>query len=124
MNIFLGILQVLLALHTMMGAFWKFSQNAGQTMPSLKAIPDDVWMGMGVIEILCAIALVLPLFNKKFGILAPIAALIITLTMILMTGVHFASGDSTYSSVAYWLVVASLCGFVAFARLVLKPVKV
>ncbi|MBL9038941.1 MAG: hypothetical protein JNG84_10530, partial [Archangium sp.] len=59
MNIFLWILQVLLALHTTMGAVWKFS-NSEQTTPSLKAIPHAVWLGMSGIEILCSVALVLP----------------------------------------------------------------
>lgn len=116
MNIFLWILQALLALHTLMGAVWKFSKNAEQTMPSLKAIPDGVWMGMGIVEILCAIALVIPLFNKKLAYLAPIAAIIIALSMLFMTGVHFASGDTNYSSVIYWLVVAALCGIIAYGR--------
>jgi hypothetical protein len=42
MNILLWILQILLALHTAMGAVWKFSHSAEQTMPSLKAIPHGV----------------------------------------------------------------------------------
>ena len=60
MNVLLWILQILLALHTIMGALWKFSHSAEQTMPSLKAIPHGVWLAMSLIELLCAVALILP----------------------------------------------------------------
>ena len=43
MNIAFWILRVLLALHTLAGAAWKFSKSAGETMPSLAAIPNGVW---------------------------------------------------------------------------------
>jgi hypothetical protein len=33
-------------------------------MPSLKTIPHGVWLAMSVIELLCALALILPAFNK------------------------------------------------------------
>jgi hypothetical protein len=55
---------------------------AGQTMPSLKAIPQGVWLGMSVVELLCSLCLILPVFNKSLGILAPIAAAIIVLEML------------------------------------------
>ena len=42
-NVVLWILQVLLALHTAMGAVWKFS-NSEQTVPSLQAIPHGAWL--------------------------------------------------------------------------------
>ena len=47
MNILLWILQILLALHTTMGAVWKFS-NSEQTVHSLSAIPHGVWLTMSL----------------------------------------------------------------------------
>lgn len=44
MNILLWVLQILLALHTVIGAVWKFS-NSEQTVRSLNAIPHGVWAG-------------------------------------------------------------------------------
>lgn len=46
MNIFLWTLQILMALHTLMGAVWKFSNSVENTMPSLKAIPNGVWLAV------------------------------------------------------------------------------
>ncbi len=120
MNIFLWVLQVVLALHTAMGAVWKFS-NSEQTVPSLKAIPHGIWLSMGVFELLCALALVLPIFYRPLAILAPVAAICIAAEMFLFSGLHVLSGDKTYGPVTYWLVVAAICLFIAYGRLVLRP---
>jgi hypothetical protein len=121
MNILLWILQILLALHTVMGAVWKFSHSAEQTMPSLKAIPHGVWLAMSVVELLCAVGLVLPALNTSLAILAPIAAACIAAEMLLFCALHIYSGDASYGPMIYWLVVAVICGFIAYGRFVLKP---
>lgn len=121
MNILLWVLQVLLALHTVMGAVWKFSHSAEQTMPTLKAIPHGAWLAMGGFELLCGLALVLPALSKPLGVLAPIAAICIAAEMLLFCALHLSSGDKNYGPMAYWLVVAALCAFIAYGRLVLTP---
>ena len=120
MNILLWILQVMLALHTAMGAVWKFT-NSEQSVGSLKAIPHWVWMGMIGIEFLCSVALVLPALNKSLGILAPIAAVVIAVEMFYFCAVHLLSGNAYNFQVTYWLVVAVFCAFIAYGRFVLKP---
>lgn len=119
MNIFLWILQILLALHTITGAIWKFSNS--EQVASLKAIPHGAWLGLSVIELACALGLILPLFNKNLGILAPIAALIIAAEMLLFCVVQYFSGVTNYSQIIYWLVVALICAFIAYGRFVLRP---
>ena len=120
MNILLWVLQIFLALHTAVGAVWKFS-NSEQTVPSLKAIPHGVWLAMSVIELLCSVALILPIFNKRLAILAPIAAALIAAEMLLFCALHLSSGDTNYGPMIYWLVVAAICAFIAYGRFVLKP---
>lgn len=120
MNILLWVLQVLLALHTVMGAAWKFS-NSEQTVPSLSAIPHGVWLSLIVFELLCAVALILPVFYKPLAILVPVAAVCIAAEMLLFTGVHLYSGDANHGQMIYWLVVAGICAFIAYGRFVLKP---
>lgn len=68
MNILLWVFQILLALHTIMGAVWKFSHSAEETMPSLKAIPHGVWLTMSAIELLCSLGLILPAFYEPLAI--------------------------------------------------------
>lgn len=118
MNIALWILQVLLALHTAMGAVWKFS-NSEQSVPSLSAIPHAVWLGLIGVELLCSVGLVLPALGPSLAILAPIAAGCIALEMLLFSGVHLASRASEHGQMIYWLVVAAFCAFIAYGRLVL-----
>jgi hypothetical protein len=122
-NIFLWVLQVLLALHTLAGAAWKFKNTAEQTMPSLKAIPPGVWQGLGVFEIFCAIALVLPALYKPAASLAPMSAVAIAAVMVLYCVLHVLSGPAIYSPMIYWAVVAFVCGFIAYGRWVLVPLQ-
>ncbi len=121
MNILLWVLQVLLALHTTTGAVWKFSNSAEQTMPTLGAIPNEIWLAMSIIELFCALGLLLPAFNKSLANLVPAAAGIIAAEMLLFCGLHLYSGATDYSPVIYWLVVAAICAFTAYGRFVLKP---
>ena len=106
MNILLWVLQILLALHTIMGAVWKIS-NSEQTVPSLKAIPHEIW-------------LILAIFNKSMGKLIPVAAICIAAEMLLFSGLYVFSGDGNYGQMIYWLIVAAICAFIAYGRSVLK----
>jgi hypothetical protein len=115
MNIFLWVLQILLALHTITGAFWKFS-NSEQTVPSLAVMPHGVWLGLAVIELFCAVGFLLPAWKKRFAKWVPIAAAVIAAEMLLFFAIHLYSGSTVYSELVYWLVVAAICGFVGYAR--------
>lgn len=119
MNIFLWVLQALLALHTAMGAIWKFS-NPELPVPSLKAIPRGVWLSMGVVELIAAVALVVPVIGP-LGALVPIAAAFIVAEMLVFCAVHLRSGASEHGTLIYWLGVAVVAGFIVFGRLVLHP---
>lgn len=120
MNILLWVLQILLALHTTVGAAWKFS-NSEQTVPSLSAIPHGAWLAMSGIELLCSLGLVLPAFKKSLAILAPVAAACIAAEMLLFSGVHLYSGSQEHGELVYWLVVAAFCALIVFGRLARKP---
>lgn len=124
MNLTLWILQILLALHTAMGAIWKFSASAGETAPSLQAISDGTWKGLSIIELLCSVALILPLFSGvgSLVILAPIAAVVIAVEMLLFSGIHISAKEGENAQLIYWLVVAVICLCVAIGRFVISPI--
>jgi hypothetical protein len=115
MNILGWSLQILLALHTVMGAVWKFS-NSEQTVPSLKAIPHGVWLAMSAIELICALCLILPAFNKRLAVLVPIAAACIAGELLLFCVVALQSGVANRGQVIYWLVVVALCAWIGYGR--------
>ena len=119
MNILLWILQILLALHTAIGALWKFS-NSSQTVPVLQVIPRGIWLTMSGFELLCSLCLILPIFNKGFTKFVPIAAMIIAIEMLFFSSLYIYSSDRNYGQLIYWLVVAALCIFIAHSRFKLK----
>jgi hypothetical protein len=120
MNILLWILQSLLALHTAMGAVWKFSHSE-RAVPSLQTIPHGLWLTLAVVELLCSLALLFPAMARSLAVLAPIAAIVIATEMLLFCGVHLASKAPEHGHLVYWLVVAGLCAFTAYGRFALQP---
>ncbi len=120
MNVLLWVIQLLLALHTAAGAMWKFF-NSSQSVPALNAIPHRVWLGMSVVELLCTVGLILPAFSKRLSSVAAASAILIAAEMLVFCGLHLRSGDPDRGELVYWLVVAIVCAFVAYGRLVLKP---
>ena len=121
MNVFLWILQILFALHTAMGGIWKFTNPVQAAVPSLSALPNGLWLTLGVLDLLATVVLLVPLLNKSWGFLVPIAALYVIAEMVLFTVVHLSSGNKFNGQVVYWIVVALVAAFVAYARLSLKP---
>lgn len=122
MNVLLWVLQILLALHTLVGAMWKtFSPE--QTVPSLSAIPHALWLALAGLEVLCAVGLTLPALDPRRAALAPVAATFIAAEMLLFTAVAYASGGLVPGEAAYWLVVAAVAAFIAYGRLVVRPVS-
>lgn len=120
MNVLLWVLQALLAIHTVAGAVWKFS-NSAQSVPALRAIPHGAWLAMSAVELLCALALIAPAFSRRLAILAPIAAGCIAAEMLLFCALHLRSADTDRGELVYWLVVAAICAFIAWGRLVATP---
>ena len=119
MNLFLWFVQILLALHTLLGAVWKLS-NSEQTVPSLSAIPHGVWLALSAFEVLCAVGLILPIFKKSLAIVGSLAALGIAAEMLFFSGMHIHSGATNSGELIYWLVVAAIAAFVAFGRFMRK----
>lgn len=120
MNILLWVLQGLFGFHTLAGALWKFS-NSEQTVPSLALLPNAVWLGLSVPEILAALLLVVPLFVHSLRKWIPYAALFVSFEMVLFSVIHFLSGEADHAPVMYWLVVAAIGAFIAYGRLKLRP---
>lgn len=120
MHILLSVLQILVGLHTLIGALWKFT-NSAQAIPSLSMISSEVWVALSIFEILCALALVMPLFRRSLSKLVIVGAAGILIEMLTFCGLHFYSGVSDMGPVVYWFVVAGLCEFIIIGRTKLKP---
>jgi len=114
-NALLWTVQILLALHTAMGAVWKWA-NSEQTVPALRAIPHGLWQALVIVEIACSVALVAPVLSRRLSALPPIAAALIAAEMLMFCAVLLSSGSRDYGSLIYWLVVAAVCAFVMYGR--------
>lgn len=119
MNLFLWILQGLLAVHTLVGAIWKFS-NAETAVETLSMIPHPIWTTLSFFEILCAIALILPVFKKFSQRIAVLAAVGIAGEMLLFSLLHVNTGTEEHNPMFYWLGVFVVCVVVAIGRLKVK----
>ena len=122
MNVLFWVLQVLLAIHTAIGAVWKFS-NPASSMPPLGVIPPALWIGLSIVELLCVVALIVPAFNPRLARWAPIAAAFIALEMVFFSVVYVALGGAGIGPVVYWLVVAAICAFIAYGRVAIAPIR-
>lgn len=120
MNIVLMIMQVLIAIHTLIGAVWKFSTTAQETMPSLGSIPSGVWMGLAVLEILAAIGFVLPIFKKRLASTVFASAGFLILEMLGFTVIHSMAGSPDSGPIVYWLIVAGIAALIIVGRLKFK----
>ena len=120
MNLFLWIFQVLLALHTAIGAVWKIF-NPEQSIPTLRAIPHRAWMLLIPFELICAVGLVVPAFGPSLGWIVPLAAMGIAAEMLVFSGVHLRVGAGKNGPMFYWLGVAAICAVIAAGRLFVAP---
>lgn len=85
--------------------------------------PHGVWLAMSIIELLCAISLVLPEANRRLGKLAPVAATCIAVEMLIFCVLDISSGSPDYDHLLYLLVEAAFCGFIAYGRFAAKPLR-
>jgi len=120
MNIVLWILQALLAIHTVMGALWKFSHSE-QAAPTLEKLPHTLWLGLIPIELLAGLALVVAAVHRPLSGWILVGVGVVIAEMLLFSIIHLASGATNHGPMAYWLIVAALAGFILYGRLALSP---
>jgi len=116
MNVGLWIVQVLLAAAFLMAGVMKGFQyeRARATMPWVKDTPKGLVTFIGISELLGGLGLLLPAISGILPWLTPLAALGLSITMILAAGFHARRGE--YQGIVINLVLLVLAGFVAYGR--------
>ncbi len=122
MNILLWVLQGLAALlYASSGVMKVFMFNKiSQDVPSFGALPRKVWMTLGLVELVCAVALVVPDAFRWHPELAVEAAAILAFESLVFIWVHV-----NYREVAPTIlsaVLGLLVAFIAFGRISLHPI--
>jgi uncharacterized membrane protein YphA (DoxX/SURF4 family) len=122
MNILLWVLQILAAL--MYGAsgvmkVFMFDKISGD-VPSFGALPRQAWLALGILELVCAVALVAPGALRWRPSLTVAAAIVLAIESLVFIWVH-----ANYREVAPIImsaVLGLLMAFIAYGRMVLKPI--
>ena len=122
MNILLWILQIFAAiLFGASGVMKVFMfDKVSADVPSFGALPRNTWMALGILELVCMVGLIVPAALRWRPSLTVIAATILALETLVFIGVHI-----KYREVAPIImsgVLGLLMAFIAYGRMVLKPI--
>ena len=130
MNILLWVLQILLAVYSMMTAIYTVFnyEILAKQVASMNALPKPAWMALGVLQVLFALGLVLPGAARVLPKLTPIAAACLAVEILLVGALN--AYYAVYPIMiwalvprilAAYLVPGILAAFVAYGRFELKP---
>jgi uncharacterized membrane protein YphA (DoxX/SURF4 family) len=122
MNMLLWVLQVLAALLYGASGIMKIFMfdKISQDIPSFGALPREAWMAMGILELACTIGLIVPAAMHWRPNLTVLAAALLAVESLVFIGVHVKYQE--FSSLLMSAVLGLLMAFIAYGRMVLKPI--
>lgn len=121
MNILLWVLQVLAALLYAASGVMKvflFDRISGE-VPSFGALPREAWMALGIVELVCAVGLVVPAALHWQPRLTVLAASILAIESLVFVWVHVQYRE--IGSLVMSAVLGLFMAFLAYGRMILKP---
>jgi uncharacterized membrane protein YphA (DoxX/SURF4 family) len=122
MNILLWVLQILAALlygaSGVMKIFMFDKISADQ--PSFGALPRGAWMALGILELVCVVGLIVPGALHWRPSITVVAATVLALESLVFIWVHVKYGE--IPPIIMSLVLGLLMAFIAYGRMVLKPI--
>jgi len=92
-----------------------------QPVPWFSAVPQGLFVFIGVCEFLGGVGLILPAMTRVKPKLTPLAAFGLTLVMILAAVFHIVRGEYRFF-LPLNLVLAAGAAFIAFGRLIVRPI--
>jgi hypothetical protein len=122
MNILLWVLQILAAfLYGASGVMkvFMFNKVSGQ-VPSFGALPREIWMALGILELVCTVGLIVPAAFHWRPALTVVAATVLAIESLVFIGVHIKYGET--GSIIMCVVLGLLMAFIAYGRMFLKPI--
>ena len=121
MNIFLWILQVLVALLFLFHAWLMFAPDSPQArqMPYIGAIPTRVRRVAGATEGLGALGLILPALTHILPVLTPLAALGLVIMMVAAIVWHIPRRE--YPNIVLNMILLVLAALIAYGRFAVAP---
>jgi uncharacterized membrane protein YphA (DoxX/SURF4 family) len=123
MNIVLWVLQVLAALlYGSSGVMKVFMlDKVSEDVPSFGALPREVWMVLGILELVCTVGLIVPAGLRWQPRLTVLAATVLAIESLVFIGVHVKYREITPIIMSGALGI--LMVFIAYGRMVLEPIR-
>lgn len=118
MNILLWILQVLAALLYGASGIMKvfMFDQISHDVPSFGALPREAWMALGIVELACAVGLIVPGILRWKPRLTVLAATILAIESLVFIGVHVKYSET--GPIIMSGVLGLLMAFIAYGRAV------
>src|ERR1700689_4099680 len=122
MNVLLWVLQVLAALLYGSSGVMKIFMfdKVSEDVPSFGALPRKAWMVLGVLELVCAVGLIVPAAFHWQAALTVVAATALTIESFVFVWVHAKYREIT--PIILSGVLGLLVAFIAYGRMVLQPI--
>ncbi len=122
MNILLWVLQVLAALLYGSSGLMKvfMFDKISHDVPSFGALPREAWMTLGILELVCTVGLIVPAAFHWRPLLTILAATVLAAESLVFVGVHVKYHEIT--PIILSSVLGLLMAFIAYGRMVLKPI--
>jgi hypothetical protein len=96
-------------------------EKISEDVPSFDALPRPAWTALGILELVCAVGLIVP---DAFGwrpSLTVAAATALTIESLVFVGVHVKYRENAAIMLSVGLGI--LMAFIAYGRLILKPIS-
>jgi uncharacterized membrane protein YphA (DoxX/SURF4 family) len=122
MNILLWVLQVLAALLYGASGIMKvfMFDKVSEGVSSFGALPRKAWNGLGILELVCTVGLIFPAAFHWHPALTVVAATVLTIESLVFIWVHAKYREIT--TIVLSGVLGLLMAFIAYGRMVLKPI--
>jgi uncharacterized membrane protein YphA (DoxX/SURF4 family) len=122
MNILLWVLQILAALlYGASGVMKVFMfDKVSKDVRSFDALPREAWMALGILELVCAVGLIVPSAIHWHPKLTVVAATVLAIESLVFIGVHVKYGEIT--PIIMSGVLGLLMAFIAYGRMTLQPI--
>jgi uncharacterized membrane protein YphA (DoxX/SURF4 family) len=122
MNTLLWVLQVLAALvYGASGVMKVFMfDKASEGVASFGALPRGAWTALGILELVCVVGLIVPAASHWRPTLTVVAATLLAIESLVFIWVHVQYRE--IPPIIMSAVLGLLMAFIAYGRLVLKPI--
>jgi hypothetical protein len=122
MNILLWVLQAIAALlYGSSGVMKVFLfDKITEGVPSFGALPREAWMGLGILELICTVGLIVPAAFHWKPVLTVAAAAVLALESLVFVWVHVQYRE--VPPMVFSGALGLLMAFIAYGRMVLEPI--